>query len=54
MKHLKATSKEMPATAQSGGISSKPTIFGFWPRNDFSFFPFNFILGFTGITKRTI
>lgn len=52
MKHLKATSKQMPALAQDGGITQKNTIFPFWPRNDFSFWPFNFIAGLTGIQKR--
>ena len=53
MKHLMLTSKEMPATAQEGGITTNPKFLGFWPRNDFRIWPFSpdFIQGFTGIDK---
>jgi len=57
MKHIRVTSKTMPAMAQNGGVAApKNTI---WPlsligytTNDFSFFPFDFIAGWTGINKR--
>lgn len=57
MKHISATSKTMPAIAQDGGIiAPKNSIFPLnligYTTNDFSFWPFNFILGLTGIQKR--
>jgi hypothetical protein len=56
MKHISVTSKSMPAIAQEGGLNTpKTTVFGFWPTNDFSFFPFNWlIVPLTGINKNAL